>query len=40
MAFWIGIYPAPFLRIMEKPVGFIVNAVSIDTEPMRASGQP
>jgi len=40
MAFWIGIYPSPFLRIMEKPVKFIVNAVSTDTEPMRASGQP
>jgi NADH-quinone oxidoreductase subunit M len=25
LAFWIGIYPAPFLRIIEKPVKFIVQ---------------
>jgi NADH-quinone oxidoreductase subunit M len=39
MAFWIGIYPQPFLKIMEKPVKFIVSAVSINTEPVRASGK-
>jgi len=35
-AFWIGIYPAPFLKILEKPVRFIVAAVSIDTGPYLA----
>jgi NADH-quinone oxidoreductase subunit M len=30
LAFWIGIYPAPFLKMMEKPVKFIVSTVSID----------
>ncbi len=25
LAFWIGIYPAPFLKIIEKPVKFIVQ---------------
>jgi NADH-quinone oxidoreductase subunit M len=25
LAFWIGIYPAPFLKILEKPVKFIVQ---------------
>lgn len=24
LAFWIGIYPAPFLKIIEKPVKFVV----------------
>ena len=36
LAFWIGIYPAPYLKMMEKPVKFIVNAVSIDNETLRA----
>jgi NADH-quinone oxidoreductase subunit M len=31
-SFWIGIYPAPYLRMIEKPVQFIVRAVSIDTQ--------
>jgi NADH-quinone oxidoreductase subunit M len=30
LAFWIGIYPAPFLKMLEKPVKFIVSTVSID----------
>ena len=37
MAFWIGIYPAPFLKIMEKPVKFIVSTVSPESQ-LRASG--
>jgi NADH-quinone oxidoreductase subunit M len=36
MAFWIGIYPAPFLKMMEKPVKFIVSTVSIDEGTYRA----
>jgi NADH-quinone oxidoreductase subunit M len=27
MAFWIGIYPKPFFRIIEKPVNHIVEKV-------------
>jgi NADH-quinone oxidoreductase subunit M len=27
MAFWIGIYPKPFFRIIEKPVNQIVAKV-------------
>jgi NADH-quinone oxidoreductase subunit M len=30
LAFWIGIYPSPFLKIIDKPVKFIVHAVSIN----------
>ncbi len=31
LAFWIGLYPAPFLKMIEKPVKFIVsNYESID----------
>ena len=36
LTFWLGIYPSPFLKIMEKPVKFIVNAVSIDQETQHA----
>ena len=36
LTFWLGIYPAPFLKMMEKPVKFIVNAVSIDQETQHA----
>jgi NADH-quinone oxidoreductase subunit M len=32
MTFWIGIYPSPFLKMIEKPVEFVVKAVSIDTQ--------
>ncbi len=39
LMFWIGIYPAPFLKIMEKPVQYIVAAVSMDTDAFHASGQ-
>lgn len=36
MAFWIGIYPTPFLKIIDKPVKFIVQAVSVDHQPSMA----
>jgi NADH-quinone oxidoreductase subunit M len=30
MAFWIGLYPTPFLKMIDKPVKFIVHSVSVD----------
>jgi NADH-quinone oxidoreductase subunit M len=27
MAFWIGLYPAPFFRALDKPVTKLVEAV-------------
>ncbi len=36
LAFWIGIYPSPFLKIIDQPVKFIVKSVSIDTQPYLA----
>ena len=30
MAFWIGIYPKPFLNIIDKPVEKIVRTVNPD----------
>ena len=37
LAFWIGIYPAPFFKIMEKPVKFIVQAVTMDSNVFTAN---
>jgi NADH-quinone oxidoreductase subunit M len=39
MAFWIGIYPKPFFRIIEKPVNQIVERVQpgFFARPMQAS---
>ena len=31
MAFWIGIYPKPFFRILEQPVNNLVAIVNADT---------
>lgn len=36
LAFWIGLYPSPFLKIIDLPVKFIVRSVSIDTQPYLA----
>jgi len=36
MAFWIGLYPSPFLRMIDKPVKFIVQSVQIDERPFMA----
>ena len=30
MAFWIGLYPAPFFRALDKPVNKIVSKVRPD----------
>src|SRR5919204_5039670 len=30
MAFWIGLYPAPFFRVLDKPVNKIVAKVRPD----------
>jgi NADH-quinone oxidoreductase subunit M len=30
MAFWIGLYPAPFFRVLDKPVNKIVAALRPD----------
>jgi len=36
MAFWIGIYPTPFLKMIDKPVKFIVQSVSVNHQPSMA----
>ena len=33
MAFWIGIYPKPFFRIIEKPVNQIVEKIHPASSP-------
>jgi NADH-quinone oxidoreductase subunit M len=38
LAFWIGIYPKPFFRIMEKPVNKIVATVQPDKFALDAQG--
>jgi NADH-quinone oxidoreductase subunit M len=30
MALWIGLYPKPFLQILEQPVGHIIATVNPD----------
>ena len=44
MAFWIGLYPKPFLQILEQPVNQIVQTVRGKDYPglysVNASGQP
>ena len=30
LCFWIGLYPKPFFRVMEKPVAYIVQKVDPD----------
>jgi NADH-quinone oxidoreductase subunit M len=41
MAFWIGLYPKPFFRILEQPVGQIVSSIqSAQTNAVAASTQP
>jgi NADH-quinone oxidoreductase subunit M len=44
MALWIGLYPKPFLQILEQPVGHIIATVNPDyKEPgttMNAAAQP
>jgi NADH-quinone oxidoreductase subunit M len=48
-AFWIGLYPAPFFKVLDKPVAAIVERVNPDfyrptaarlTAPQQAVGQP
>jgi len=44
LCFWIGLYPAPFFRVLEKPVDYVVAKVNADrstavaTAPAPASG--
>jgi NADH-quinone oxidoreductase subunit M len=41
-AFWIGLYPAPFFKVLEEPVQAIVQSVHPDfykTQPQPAVGQ-
>ncbi len=33
LAFWIGLYPAPFLKMIEKPVKFIVSNYESTDQP-------
>ena len=44
MAFWIGIYPGPFLRYIEKPVNAIVKQIrpnyQISGQPATATSAP
>jgi NADH-quinone oxidoreductase subunit M len=30
LCFWIGLYPRPFFRILEKPVDYVVSKVDPD----------
>ena len=42
MAFWIGIYPKPFFRIIEKPVNQIVEKIQpgFFSRPVQAAALP
>ena len=42
MAFWIGIYPKPFFRIIEKPVNQIVEKIhpGFFSRPVQAAASP
>ena len=33
MAFWIGLYPAPFFRALDKPVNKLVEIVKAAAPP-------
>jgi NADH-quinone oxidoreductase subunit M len=33
MAFWIGLYPAPFFRVIDKPVNRLVTIVQGSSNP-------
>jgi NADH-quinone oxidoreductase subunit M len=33
MAFWIGLYPAPFFRALDKPVQKLVTTVQASSSP-------
>lgn len=33
LAFWIGLYPAPFLKMIEKPVKFVVSTYESGDQP-------
>jgi NADH-quinone oxidoreductase subunit M len=33
LAFWIGLYPAPFLKMIEKPVKFVVSTYESGNQP-------
>jgi NADH-quinone oxidoreductase subunit M len=40
LCFWIGLYPAPFFRILERPVNYVVARVDADyAEELRAAGK-
>ena len=40
LCFWIGLYPKPFFRVMEKPVDYIVQAVDGDYRGAEATEAP
>jgi len=40
LAFWIGIYPKPFFRILEQPVNELVQMVGQKPQTMNAQTQP
>ncbi|HEX7185960.1 MAG TPA: NADH-quinone oxidoreductase subunit M [Thermoanaerobaculia bacterium] len=40
LCFWIGLYPRPFFRIMEKSVNYVVAQVDRSYEPALASSAP
>jgi NADH-quinone oxidoreductase subunit M len=40
LCFWIGLYPKPFFRVMEKPVDYIVQAVDGDYRGAEATMAP
>ena len=40
LCFWIGLYPGPFFRILEKPVDYVVAKVDPDyAEQLRSAGR-
>jgi NADH-quinone oxidoreductase subunit M len=40
LCLWIGVYPAPFLRVMEVPVRAIVERVEATSAPQAAAAAP
>jgi len=40
MSLWIGMYPGPFLRYIEKPVNALARQVRPDKYPMPATISP